>query len=139
MDQLGSRLKQLSNELREYVETRLELLVLTVGDQVSQWIAQSTQKIIGFSVIGCGLFFGMMALAIYLGDLLKNDAIGYLIVAAFLLLVGLVLFIAKPFGIAKSIQKQLMSGILEALEDEKPSEKLVITEPKKLQQGKENE
>ncbi len=139
MDQLGSRLKQLSNELREYVETRIDLLVLTVGDQVSQWIAKSTQKIIGFSVIGCGLFFGMIALAIYLGDLLNNEAIGYLIVAGFLLIIGLVLFIAKPFGIAKSIQKQLMAGILKALEDEQTSEKLVIKEPKKLQQGKENE
>lgn len=139
MDQLGSRLKQLSYELREYIETRIDLLVLNVSDQVTNWISVSIQKIIGFSIIGSGLLFAMIALAIYVGDLLGNEAIGFALVAIPLLLIGLLLAISKPFGIAKNIQKQLMAGVLESLEDEKEKITLELKEPMELKEGKEHE
>ncbi|MEQ9308818.1 MAG: hypothetical protein RLN90_05135 [Balneolaceae bacterium] len=139
MDQLGSRLKQLSYELREYIETRIDLLVLNVSDQVTNWISVSIQKIIGFSIIGSGLLFAMIALAIYVGDLLDNEAIGFALVAIPLLLMGLLLAISKPFGIAKNIQKQLMAGVLESLEDEKEKITLELKEPMELKEGKEHE
>ena len=103
MDQLGSRLKQLSFELREYIETRIDLLVLNVSDQVTNWISVSIQKIIGFSIIGAGLLFGMIALAIHLGDVLNNEALGFAVIALPLILIGLALSFSKPFGIANTI------------------------------------
>lgn len=139
MDQLSSRLKQLSSELREYIETRIDLLVLNVSDQVTGWVSSSIQKIIGFSIIGSGLFFGMIALSIYLGELLHNEAIGYAIVALPLLLIGLILAFSKPFGITKTIQKQLMVGVLESLEEDKEKITLKLKEPEDLKQGKVNE
>ncbi len=138
MDQLGSRLKQLSSEFREYIETRIDLLVLNVSDQVTSWISISIQKIIGFSIIGSGLLFGMIALAIYLGDVLSNEALGFAIIALPLILIGLVLAFSKPFGIANTIQKQLMVGVLESLEEKSEQPKLEIKEPKELKEGKEN-
>lgn len=123
MDQLSSRLKQITSELKEYLETRIDLLVLNVGDQVSAWIGLSTQKVIGYLILSFGLLFASIALAIYLGDLLQNEALGYLIVSVPLLILGLIFAFAKPFGIANSVQKQLMSEILKAIEEEKPSSK----------------
>ena len=135
MDQLNSRLKQITSELKEYLETRIDLLVLNVGDQISAWVGLSTQKIIGYLTLSFGLFFASIALAIYLGDLLQNEALGYLIVSVPLLLIGLIFAFAKPFGIASSVQKQLMSGILKAIEEEKPvSKKLKLPEPKNNQE-----
>jgi len=138
MDQLGSRLKQLSSELREYIETRIDLFVLNLSDQITHWISISIQKIIGFSTIGSGLLFGMIALAIYLGDVLNNEALGFAIIALPLILIGLILAFSKPFGIANTIQKQLMVGVLESLEDKSDETKLEIEEPKELKEGKEN-
>ena len=131
MDQLGSRIKQITSELKEYMETRIDLLVLNVGEQITAWVGLSTQKVIGFLILSFGLLFASMALAIYLGELLENEALGYLIVSAPLLLLGLIFAFSKPFGIAGSVQKQLMSGILKALEEEKStSKKLELPEPK---------
>ncbi|MBO6523988.1 MAG: phage holin family protein [Balneolaceae bacterium] len=131
MDQLSSRLKQITSELKEYLETRIDLLVLNVGDQISAWVGLSTQKIIGYLILSFGLLFASIALAIYLGDLLQNEALGYLIVSIPLLILGLIFAFAKPFGIANSVQKQLMSGILKAIEEEKPgSKKLKLPEHK---------
>ncbi len=131
MDQIGSRIKQITSELKEYMETRIDLLVLNVGEQVTAWIGLSTQKVIGFFTISCGLIFASIALAIYLGDVLENQALGYLIVSAPLILLGMILAFFKPFGIAGSVQKQLMAGILKALEEDKSSTKtLKLPEPK---------
>lgn len=134
MDQLNSRIKQITNELKLYVETRLDLMVLNVGEQVTKWLGESIQKLIGFSILAIGLFFGMLALAIYLGDLLGNEALGYLIVSAPLILIGLLLASAKPKGVAKSIQNQFMDGILKSIEKKKEDsiEQIPSSTPKAL-------
>ncbi len=139
MDQLNSRIKQITSELKEYVETRLDLVVLNVGEQVTKWLGESIQKLIGFTVLGVGLFFGMIALAIYVGELIGNEALGYLIVAAPLILIGLILASAKPKGVAKSIQNQFMDGILKSIEkkEQKAIKKLPESNQKVLAQGDE--
>lgn len=131
MDQLGSRIKQITSELKEYMETRIDLLVLNVGEQITAWVGLSTQKVMGFFTISFGVLFASIALAIYLGDLLENQALGYLIVSVPLLLLGMIFAFSKPFGIAGSVQKQLMAGILKALEEDRSSvKKLELPEPK---------
>lgn len=139
MDQLNSRVKQITNELKQYVETRLDLLVLNIGEQITKWLGESIQKLIGFTVLGIGVFFGMIALAIYIGELLGNVAIGYLIVSAPMILIGLLLASAKPKGIAKSIQNQFMDGILKSIEKKEQDtlEKLPAPEQKVLKKGNE--
>jgi len=116
MDQLNSRIKQITNELKEYVEARLDLMVLNIGEQVTKWLGESIQKLIGFTILGIGLFFGMIALAIFLGELMENEALGYLLIATPLILVGLLLASAKPKGLAKNIQNKFMDGIMKSID-----------------------
>lgn len=138
MDQLGNRVKQISNELREYLETRIDLLVLTVSDKITQWIGHSFQRVLGYSILGLGLMFAMIGLAIWLGELLNNPALGYVIVSLPLLLVGMIFAFSKPMGIAKSVQRQFMAEILKSLEEEKSTE-LQLPESKGQEQLKEHE
>lgn len=139
MEQLNSRVKQITNELKQYVEIRLDLLVLNIGEQVTKWLGESIQKLIGFTILAIGLFFGMMALAIYLGDLLQNAALGYGIVAAPLILIGLLLASSKPKGVARSIQNQFMDGILKSIEKKSDSntDQLSSTNQKVLKESNE--
>lgn len=118
MDQFSSRIKQLTNELKEYFEIKLNLAVLNIGEQLSRLLGESIQKLVGYIVIGVGSFFGLMALAVYLGELLDNEAIGYAIIALPLLIIGLILILSK--GIAKGIQNKFMGEVLKALEDDEP-------------------
>ena len=135
MDQLAHRIKQLTNEYKEYIETRLDLMVLNVGEQVTQWLGESIQKLIGYSVLGVGFLFAMIALAFYLAELLNSTALGFLVVSIPLLIAGAALASARPKGISRSIQNQFMDGIIRSIEkDEKNNDLPEIVGPKQLQE-----
>jgi flagellar motor component MotA len=113
-------------------------LVLSVSDKVTQWIGHSFQRILGYSILGLGMMFALIGLAIYLGDLIDNEALGYVIVAAPLLLLGMIFAFSKPMGLAKSIQRQFMSEILKSLEEDQSSN-LQLPESKGQERLKEHE
>lgn len=134
MDELGERIKHIINELKDYVETRLELVLLNVSDKITFRIGHSIQKLLGFSLLGIGLLFALVALAIYLGEILDQRSLGYVIVSAPLLLVGIFFAFGKPKAIARGIQVQMMEEIIEAME-----EKVESLPPKKNEElAKEN-
>ncbi len=115
MEDLGSRIKQVSRELKHYVETRLELTLLNFGDKVSYLIGQSIQQLFGYAILLLGLIFGLTALAIYLGELLDEQWAGYAIVAAPFIILGLIFVMVKPKSIARKIQDQILAEFLDTL------------------------
>ena len=138
MDEMGSKIKQVTSELREYLETRIDLLVLDVSERVTRWLGIHIQKLIGYSILGVGLVFASIAMAVYLGDLLGHPAIGYAILAVPMLLIGMIFIFSKPRGIARNIQNQFMAEILEALgEGEQSTPKL--PEASEMEQEMESE
>ena len=127
MEDLGNRIKHITNELKEYVETRLELVFLNIGDRITHLIGQSVQTFVGYVILAMGLVFGMAALAIYLGELLDERWAGYAIVGAPFLIAGLILIFSKPQFISRSIENQILSELISAFEeneeeDEKPKQ-----------------
>jgi hypothetical protein len=124
MEDLGNRIKNITTELKEYVETKLELKFLNIGDRITYLIGQSIQSLAGYAVLGVGLVFGMAALAIYLGELLDERWAGYAIVGAPFLIGGLILIFSKPRFITHRIQNQIFSELIAAFEekDEKPKQ-----------------
>lgn len=117
MDDLGERIKNVTHELKDYIETKLELTLLNVGDQVSYWIGRSIQSLIGYTILAIGLVFGMIALAIYLGEILDEMWAGYAIVASPFVIVGLIFVIAKPKAMVRSIQNQLLAEFIKSLDE----------------------
>lgn len=114
MDDLGSRIKHVTRELKDYVETRLELILLNFSEKITYWIGQSIQQLIGYTILGIGIVFGMNALAIYLGEILDASWAGYVIVASPFVLLGLIFVIAKPKFISRSIQNQILGEVLDS-------------------------
>lgn len=115
MEDLGSRIKQVSRELKHYVETRLELTLLNFGDKVSYLIGQSIQQLVGYAILLLGLIFGLTSLAIYLGEILDERWAGYAIVAAPFIILGLIFVMVKPKSIARKIQDQILAEFLDTL------------------------
>ena len=118
MDLFSERLKKITNELKSYMEARIDLLVLTLGEQVTQWVGDSIQKFVGYIILGTGFLFALIALAFYLGELplINSEALGFLIVAGGLLLIGIIFAFATPKRISRSIQQQMMEGVLKAID-----------------------
>lgn len=116
-DVIGARLKIIKQELQDYIETRITLKAIDVGEKISYLIGQSIQQLIAYTILIIGLLFALVALALFVGDLLNNTALGYLIVSAPFILTGLFLVLVKPRKIALNIQDKIMEELLENLED----------------------
>jgi len=118
MDQFGDKLKNLTGEIKHYIETRLEIFLIEISENLTDWAAQSIQKGIGVLLLSSGLLFAFISLAIYLGEILENMSLGFLIVSAPLLLIGLIFTLTGSKALANSIQKQFMKSVLKSLEEQ---------------------
>lgn len=117
-DRLGERLKTFSADLKMYFEKRVELIMLSTGEYVSGWIAASLLRAAGGILILLGFSFLMVALAIYLGNVLESESLGYLAVAVLLLLCGILFLYLKPKGILNKLQQQFESEVIKAIEQD---------------------
>ncbi|MBR9917557.1 phage holin family protein [bacterium] len=131
MDQLAQRIKQVSNELKGYVETRIELLILNLSDKGTLWLGDLIQHTFNLVILGTGLLFGLIALGFYLGELLNSMPAGFGIIGGFLFLVGLILILSKPKSISRKIQSQIMHDVIEALDAKKDTEEIKFLEENK--------
>ena len=83
MEELKSKAGDLTDSITEYIQSYYKLTLLNAADKATSIMASTLASV---TIIFLGifvLFFGGIALAIWLGNLLDNDALGYLIVAGF--------------------------------------------------------
>lgn len=118
-DHITGRLKTLSREMKSYVEKRAELLYLNISDHLARMLAQSVHKFIGILLILAGVLFLMAALALYLGELLNSQALGYLIVSIPILVIGLLFTSLRPRSITRNMQRKMANEMLKAILEQK--------------------
>ena len=115
-DQFGKRLRSITSDLKLYLEKRIELTVLNIGEAISGIMAASVQRGIGVFLLLGGLCFLLFALAIYLGDLLDSRSLGYVIVSLQLLLVGGLFMYLKPKSVFKQLQHRFEDEVIKSIE-----------------------
>ena len=115
LKQLAKRLRIISVDLKLFVEKRIQLAMLNVGEHFSAWIATASQTITAAVILLLGLCFLLVALAIFLSNLLEIESIGYVIVAAMLFIVGFCFLYFKPMGMFKKLQQHLESEVIDAV------------------------
>lgn len=114
--------ESLTEEIRSYIEKRIELLILTITERISSIIAHSFQKFIGMVLLGFALYFICLALGFYLGELLGNYSYGFAIVSVPFFLFGFILL----KRISKRITEKIQADIIEKMMldiDELPEKK----------------
>lgn len=128
MDDLGKRIKHVTHELKEYVEKRMELTILNISGEITYWVGRSVQSLIGYTILGLGLVFALIALSIFLGELIGKEWAGFAIVSAPIVVIGLILVITKPKSLVTKIQDQMLNELLSSLEKKDLEEKTLLTE-----------
>lgn len=121
-DQLGQRLRTISADLKLYFEKRIELVMLNAGQYISGWMAASLQRATGALLLLGGVCFLLVALAIYLGNLLESESLGYVLVSLPLLLAGLLFMYLKPRGLFEHLQDIFEDEVIRAIEQDVKSE-----------------
>lgn len=133
---MAERFKTISDDLKLYVEKRIELLLLSVGEQYSKWIAKSIQKATGLFLVFGAIVFLLVALATYLGEVTGIAGLGYVVVSLPLFVVGLLLFYLKPKSLVDNLQSYFEAELLDALTQNGESEKEVLNLPESTEEKK---
>jgi len=113
MEELKSKAGDLTDSITEYIQSYYKLTLLNAADKATTIGATALASV---TIIFMGifvLFFGGIALAIWLGELLDSPALGYLIVAGFFLLVIIIIVSLKKKIVFPLIRDSLINKLYE--------------------------
>src|SRR5215213_1696798 len=113
MEELKSKAGDLTDSITEYIQSYYKLTLLNAADKATT-IGAATLASVTIIFMGIFvLFFGGIALAIWLGELLDAPALGYLIVAGFFLLVIIIIVSMKKKIVFPLIRDSLINKLYE--------------------------
>ncbi|HLR25680.1 MAG TPA: phage holin family protein [Fodinibius sp.] len=128
-DQIGRRLSDITSDLRRYVEKRIELVMLRSGEYFSKWVAMAVYRSAGAMIVLAGIGFLLIALAIYIGELLDSRSLGYVIVSIPLLVTGGLFMYLKPRSLFEELKSRFEVELIEAVEHNLNKEKKRLESP----------
>ena len=123
MEKTFARVEELADTIKEYVNTRIESVKLSVAEKTSAVIANVMAGVIVVVVFSFFIIFASIALSIGLGEWIGNAWAGFLIVACLYLLIGIVVWVGR----GRIIRLPLMNALIRQLsrndEDNEDNEK----------------
>lgn len=102
-DNLTEDAEKLSQNLKEYVAARIELQKLTFVEESTRVFSRFFSTTIIWLLAVLVLFFASIGLAILIGQWLENPALGFFILAAGLLVLGLIFYLLSRKWIERSV------------------------------------
>ena len=109
----NSQVESLLERIKDYVETRIELLKLKAIDKSSGVISSiiSLLVLVVFSVFFLILF--SIGLALWVGDLLGKSYYGFFIVAFIYIIIGLVIFLQRKKWLKPPVENMMIKSFLD--------------------------
>lgn len=111
MSEILDHITELSDQAKEYVNTRIDVIKLNTAAKVSTVTSNIIAGTIVAVVFVFFLLFGGMAAGFALGDWLGKNSLGFLIVAAIYLLLGVITWLSKE----KLLRIPVMNAIIQQL------------------------
>lgn len=113
MEELKTKAGDLTDSVTDYIQTYYKLTVLNAADKATS-IAAATLASLTIALLGIFvLLFGGIALGIWLGNLLDNPALGYLLVAGIFLLLIIVVIAFRKKLVFPIIRNKLINLLYE--------------------------
>ncbi len=117
-DTLVKSLKKLPGEFKSLIEKRIELFTLEVGERISGVMAHAFYRITGVVFLSLGLILILFAASKFVGELLGNEGLGFVVVAAPMLLIGLMFFFRRPRSMVNSTRDKMLSQFMKELTEQ---------------------
>ncbi len=83
------------DDVRDYVNTRVDLATFLATEKAAEVLSSLVTKGALILVFIIGFIFLNISLSLYVGTLINSAAVGFLIVAGFYILVGIILIVIK--------------------------------------------
>jgi hypothetical protein len=106
----------IADNLRLYIEKRVELFALTIAEQVSAIAANTIQKMIGILLLAGAAFFAWFALGFFVGEWLNSIGLGFLIVSVPLFIAGYIFLKMKSVSFTEKIQSEMIAKTMDSME-----------------------
>jgi Putative Actinobacterial Holin-X, holin superfamily III len=111
MERVFSKVEELADNAKEYVNTRIESLKLNAVEKSSVIIANGVARIVVAIVFIFFIALASIALSLVLGEWLGKIWAGFLVVACFYLLLGIIIWFAR----GKLIRVPVMNALIQQL------------------------
>jgi Zn-dependent protease with chaperone function len=111
-DLLSERLKKLPNDIRLIVEKRLALLALDLGERMSVVSGKVATGVVLGVLLAFAFLFLLVAIALFLGDVLRNPAGGFILVSVFLFVIAFFSWRLLPGMIERSTKHVVLTALL---------------------------
>lgn len=92
MDNIATNVEQLYQKAKEYTETSIELFRLNAIDKTADVVSSLFARLALIMVVAMFTLFINIALSLYIGKLLGEMYLGFLIVSGFYLVLSIVIF-----------------------------------------------
>jgi hypothetical protein len=111
MEEEENKIETMLGHLKDYAETRLDLMVLDVQDKLSDLLS----SIASYAIVGVLMFFTLLFLsigtALTLSNYFQNSSSGFFCVAGFYLLVSFIVFYSRKSLVKLPIINALLKKI----------------------------
>lgn len=119
MDELGTAIKLLLEEGKKYAKTNIELYKLKAIDKSTSILSAFVARAIVVFIFALFILLLNIGFAFYLGELLQHTSFGFLILAGFYALLGVLLHLFRDRLLMKPLKNFHIRQILEAWHYEK--------------------
>jgi uncharacterized membrane protein YqjE len=110
MEELN-KVENLIGHIKEYAETRFDLVALNLQDKGAEVLSSIVSSIIGTVLTLFVILFSSLGVALWLGNYFKNSFIGFFCIAVFYLVVALVVIVNRQKWIKTPIINSLIKKV----------------------------
>lgn len=107
-ERLSDEINEVKDDVEEYIKSQIDLVKLHTAESVSKFISGILINMVLFYVFFFVLLFISIALAFWLDRLLDSNGIGFILVAGFYFLFGIVFIAFRKKLIEKPVIKSVV-------------------------------
>ena len=112
MQEENNDFEKIGNNVREYINTRYNILILKITQKTANIGSQVTAIVLIGMMVGIFLLFINIAIAFYISSLLNNNYMGFFIVSGFYFLLTFIFIIGRKKLIIVPLRNFIAKQIL---------------------------
>jgi len=117
MEQVFAKAEELTGQLKDYVALEIEDMKLVAVQKGSKIVGNIAAMLVAVMMALFFIIFGGIALGIYIGECLGSLPLGFLIVAAGFMLIGLIVWLARKSLIQLPVMNNMIKQLCDHEED----------------------
>jgi uncharacterized protein YqhQ len=114
MENIATNIDKLYQKAEQYSKTTLELVKLKTIDKTTDIISSLAVSFIMIIIAAIFTMFINIGIAIWIGDVFNNMALGFFVISGFYLIVGIIVYLNKQYFIKTPVNNLVIKKLLES-------------------------